>query len=73
MPDAHADKPEGRAYSTVGLALGVVSFVFLPIVFAPLAVIFGVIGVRKDDRNRGIAAVALGILAIAGFVAVNVL
>jgi hypothetical protein len=71
MPDHQPEKPEGRTYSSVGLALAVFSFFFLPIVFAPLAIIFGIIGVLKHDRNRGIAAVALGILAIAVCVAFN--
>ncbi len=71
MPDHQPVKPEGRTYSTVGLALAVISLFVIPIVFAPLAVIFGIIGVLKHDRTMGAAAVAVGILAIVVSVAFN--
>ena len=71
MPDHQPVKPEGRTYSTIGLALAVISLFVIPIVFAPLAIIFGIIGVLKHDRNIGVAAVAVGILAIVVSVAFN--
>lgn len=66
-----APKPEGRNYSIVGLALGVISIFVIPVVFAPLAIIFGIIGVLKHDRDMGAVAAALGILVLVGFVALN--
>ena len=71
MPEQHAQKPEGRNYSIIGLALAVISLFAIPVVFAPLAIIFGTIGVIKHDRNMGAAAVALGILAIVIAVAIH--
>ncbi len=71
MPEQHSQKPEGRNYSIVGLALGIISLFAIPVLFAPLAVIFGTIGVLKHDRDMGAAAMAIGILVIVGFVALN--
>ncbi|MBS3106064.1 hypothetical protein J4419_00165 [Candidatus Woesearchaeota archaeon] len=55
-------KPAGRKYSTLGIVFAILSLVVLPIVFGPLAVIFGIIAVMKDDTKRGILAIVLGVV-----------
>lgn len=53
---------EGRIYSILGIVFAVLSLVVLPIVFGPIAVILGIIGYLKGDRNLGMTAIVLGVV-----------
>ena len=55
-------KSSGRKYSNLGLVFAILSLVVLPIVFGPLAVIFGVKGYLSGDEKRGILAIILGVV-----------
>jgi hypothetical protein len=57
-----AASPAGRKYSNIGIILAFVCWIFLPIVFGPLAVIFGVMGYLGGDKKRAIIAMVLGIV-----------
>lgn len=53
---------EGRKYSILGIVFAFCSLIVLPIIFGPLAVIFGTIAVLKDDKELGIVAIVLGVV-----------
>lgn len=60
----------GKGLSIAAMVLGIVSVVFccvwyLSIPCAILAIIFGVIGKKRDGRGMAIAGLVLGIIAIA--------
>lgn len=57
-----AKKPEGRKYSILGIVFAVLSLVTLPILFGPIAVIFGTAGVLKNDTRLGVIAIVLGVI-----------
>jgi len=52
---------KGRIYSIFGIVFAVLSLIVLPIVFGPLAVIFGIIAIYKKDTKLGIAVIILGV------------
>ena len=56
------EKPEGRNYAILGIVFAFCSLIILPIIFGPLAVIFGILAVLKDDSSWGIAAIVLGVV-----------
>lgn len=53
---------EGRKYSILGIVFAFCSLIVFPIIFGPLAVIFGTIAVLKDDKELGIVAIILGVI-----------
>ena len=68
--EAQAEKPnEGRKFSIIGIACAAISIIILPILFGPLAIIFGSMGMMKGDRKYGLIAVILGVvLSIASLI-----
>jgi len=55
------DKKKGRKMSNLGIVFACLSWVVLPIVFRPVAVILGLKGYFLGDEKRGIIAVVLGV------------
>jgi len=61
---------EGRKFSIIGIACAAISIIILPILFGPLAIIFGSMGMMKGDKKYGLIAVILGIVfSIASLIA----
>jgi len=55
-------KNRGRKMSNLGIVFACLSWVVLPIVFGPAAVILGLKGYFLGDEKRGIIAVVLGVV-----------
>ena len=57
MPTYMAPSPStpGNGLSTVGIILGVIAFLFIPIIFGPAGIICGAIAKSKGEPKAGIA------------------
>ncbi|MDO8518411.1 MAG: hypothetical protein Q7S26_03940 [bacterium] len=56
---AVAPKHPGMTQGIIGLVCGVVSLLFVPIVFGIVGIILGVLSLRKGEKALGITAIAL--------------
>ena len=54
---------KGRKFSILGIVFAICSLIVLPIVFGPLAIIFGTIGVLKGDTNLNNNVIKSSIIA----------
>ena len=56
----------GAGFSIASFVCGVLSYVFPPgvVLFAPLAIVFGAIGLSRDLKGLAIAGLSLGSLAL---------
>lgn len=64
------EKQESKGLSIAAMVLGIIAVVLFcyPVVSIPcaiLAIIFGVVGMKKGGRGMGIAGLVLGIVALA--------
>lgn len=64
------EKQESKGLSIASMVLGIISVVlfcyaYISIPCAILAIIFGIIGMKKGGKGMGIAGFVLGIIAIA--------
>ena len=64
------NKTESKGLSIASMVLGIVAvvlccFVYISVPCAILAIIFGIVGMKKGGRGMGIAGLVLGIIAIA--------
>jgi len=55
-------KDRGRKMTNLAIVFACLSWVVLPIVFGPAAVILGIKGYFLGDEKRGIIAVVLGVV-----------
>ena len=57
MPQYFAPSPStaGNGFSTAGIILGVIAFLFIPIIFGPAGIILGAIGMSKGESKGGVA------------------
>jgi len=60
---------ESGSYGTASLVTGIIGLIFLPIIFSPLAVIFGAIGIGKEQKFSK-AGLTLGIMGCVGIILV---
>ena len=63
------NKTESKGFSIASMVLGIVSlvlscFIYISVPCAILAIIFGVIGMKKGGKGMGIAGLVLGIITI---------
>lgn len=64
------EKNEGNGLAVAGLVLGIIAVVlnlipFLPYLLGILAIIFGGVGMRKEEKRKmAIASIVLGIVSI---------
>jgi len=60
MPQYFAPSPStaGNGFSTAGIILGVIAFLFFPIVFGPLGIIMGAIAKSKGE-SKAVVAIAV--------------
>lgn len=68
-PDISEDKSDNDAdvnnvYGWIAIALSVVSFFFIPILFAGAGVILGFVARNKDAPILGNTAIAIGIISV---------
>ena len=61
--EQEAGSPDGAGFATAGLVSGAISFLFLPIVFGVLGIIFGSIAWSKGNP-RGQAATIISIVGL---------
>lgn len=64
------EKKETKGFSIAAMVLGIISVVlfcifYISIPCAILAIIFGIVGMKKGGRGMGIAGLVLGIIALA--------
>ncbi len=64
------NKTESKGLSIASMVLGIISvvlccFAYISIPCAILAIIFGIVGMKKGGKGMGIAGLVLGIIAIA--------
>lgn len=52
----------GSAFSIAGIVMAVCSLIVLPILFMPLGIVFGSIGIKKGDKIKGMVAIILSIV-----------
>lgn len=57
-----ADSGRGRGWAIAGIVSGVASALLIPILFGPLGVILGIVGIVKDSRPLGITTVVVSVL-----------
>lgn len=55
---------DGGGWGIASLACGVLGLLFLPILFGPLAIIFGALGLKKKLKGLAIAGMTLGIISL---------
>ena len=58
-PPAKA-KSEGRIYSVIGLICAIISLLFIPVLFGPVAIILGIVAKKKGDSTFGLVVIVLG-------------
>ncbi len=63
-------KQESKGLSIASMVLGIISvvlfcFFYISIPCAILAIIFGIVGMKKGGKGMGIAGLVLGIIALA--------
>lgn len=60
--------PDPNAFSKVGIACGVLAFLFFPVVLGPIGIILGAIGIVRKERLAPVALAVAGAGFIAGMV-----
>jgi len=51
-------------WAIAGIISGVVAVFLIPILFGPLGVVLGIVGLARGSRGPGIAAIIVGILGL---------
>ena len=54
----------GPGMGIAALCCGILGFFFLPFLLGPLAIVFGVLGLKNDGRGMAIAGLILGIIQV---------
>jgi hypothetical protein len=68
-PEGHPARGRGRNLAIAGIVSGAVSFLVLPVLFGPLGVLLGILGLARGERRLGTIAIVVSILGlIVGFV-----
>ena len=61
-----SNRVEGRKFSVLSFVFAGLSWIVLPIVFGPLGLLFGMIGVLKDDVVMGSLGMVFSVLSAVG-------
>ena len=68
MSDINPTQSGSNTFSILGISFGAISFLFLPILFGPAAIILSVIAKTKNERLSNVA-IAVSILGLViGFI-----
>ena len=66
------DRParrRGRNLAITGIVSGAVSFLVVPILFGPLGVLLGILGLARGERRLGTIAIVVSVLGlVVGFI-----
>jgi hypothetical protein len=66
------DRPargRGRNLAIAGIVSGAISFLVIPILFGPLGVLLGILGLARGERRLGTIAIVVSVLGlVVGFI-----
>lgn len=69
FPEDRPTRGRGRNLAIAGIVSGAVSFLVIPILFGPLGVLLGVLGLARGERRLGTVAVVVSVLGlVVGFI-----
>ncbi len=69
FPEDHPTRRPGRNLAIAGIVSGAVSFLVIPILFGPLGVLLGILGLARGERRLGTVAVVVSVLGlVVGFI-----
>lgn len=68
MSDMNPAKSSNNTFSILGISFGAISFLFLPILFGPAAIILAVIAKTKNERLSNIAITVSILGLVIGFI-----
>jgi hypothetical protein len=68
-PEGHPARGRGRNLTIAGIVSGAVSFLVIPILFGPLGVLLGILGLAIAERRLGTIAIGVSVLGlVVGFI-----
>jgi hypothetical protein len=68
-PEDRPARGRGRKLAIAGIVCGAVSFLVLPILFGPLGVLLGLLGLARGERRLGTIAIVVSVLGlVVGFI-----
>jgi hypothetical protein len=68
-PEGHPAHGRGRNLAIAGIISGAVSFLVIPILFGPLGVLLGILGLARAERRLGTIAIVVSVLGlVVGFI-----
>ena len=68
-PEGHPARGRGRNLAIAGIISGAVSFLVIPILFGPLGVLLGILGLARAERRLGTIAIVVSVLGlVVGFI-----
>jgi hypothetical protein len=69
FPKDRRTRGRGRNLAIAGIVSGAVSFLVIPILFGPLGVLLGILGLARGERRLGTVAVVVSVLGlVVGFI-----
>jgi hypothetical protein len=67
--EGHPARGRGRNLTIAGIVSGVVSFLVIPILFGPLGVLLGILGLAIAEQRLGTIAIGVSVLGlVVGFI-----
>jgi hypothetical protein len=68
-PEDHPVRGRGRNLAIAGTVSGAISFLVIPILFGPLGILLGILGLARGERRLGTIAVVVCVLGlVVGFI-----
>jgi hypothetical protein len=68
-PEDRPAQGRGRKLAIAGIVSGAVSFLVIPILFGPLGVLLGILGLVRGERRLGTVAIVVSVLGlVVGFI-----
>jgi hypothetical protein len=68
-PEDRPARGPGRNLAIAGIVSGAISFLVVPILFGPLGVLLGILGLARGERRLGTIAILVSVLGlVVGFV-----
>lgn len=68
-PEDQSARGRGRNLAIAGIVCGAVAFLVIPILFGPLGVLLGILGLARGERRLGTVAIVVSVLGlVVGFV-----
>jgi hypothetical protein len=68
-PEDHPVRGRGRNLAIAGIVSGAISFLVIPILFGPLGILLGILGLARGERRLGTIAIVASVLGlVVGFI-----